>query len=304
MTFTDSLFDIMFMFRLGGKAKDDNKCLYYKYDLPATESPQLLERSSLPPLPDACNERKFIRVVVISDTHERHDRIGNLPEGDVLIHCGDILMTNRIFSQEASVQKLIHFNQWLQSEAVPINEKVVIAGNHDYIIERLGSNETQRLLSAATYLENSGCALKCGARVWGSPRSSGRSGNSAFQSNAFNRATDEAVDNLLSSRSDCLIKRDVQTEAEASCSSADVRQDIDILITHGPNMELPGRLLGPEAMHLWGHAHGYYGVRPPGSKLWGASVKCLSINASIMNTKYEPHGAPIVIDLSIPMEQQ
>lgn len=30
-----------------------------------------------------------MRIVQISDTHSRHDPLTGIPEGDVLVHCGD-----------------------------------------------------------------------------------------------------------------------------------------------------------------------------------------------------------------------
>jgi len=35
------------------------------------------------------------RIVAISDTHNQHDEI-ELPEGDILVHCGDFTNTGRL----------------------------------------------------------------------------------------------------------------------------------------------------------------------------------------------------------------
>ena len=31
----------------------------------------------------------MVRIIIISDTHERHTKLQNFPKGDILIHCGD-----------------------------------------------------------------------------------------------------------------------------------------------------------------------------------------------------------------------
>ncbi|KAI4865102.1 Metallo-dependent phosphatase [Hypoxylon rubiginosum] len=61
-----------------------------------------------------------IKIVLLSDTHE--SIVENVPDGDLLIHCGD--MVNDGFA--ASIQKQV---DWLAS--LPHQHKVVICGNHD-----------------------------------------------------------------------------------------------------------------------------------------------------------------------------
>ena len=61
-----------------------------------------------------------IRVVCISDTHTHKPR--NLPDGDVLVHAGDLTNDGTV----ADIQGQI---DWISS--LPYEHKVVIAGNHD-----------------------------------------------------------------------------------------------------------------------------------------------------------------------------
>lgn len=98
-----------------------------------------------------------MRLVIISDTHEKH-RYLRVPEGDVLVHAGD--MTN-IGAKDAFVD----FNNWLGD--LPHEYKVVIAGNHDRLLE--GNDDLARgLLSNAIYLRDS--AVRIGnVHFWGSP---------------------------------------------------------------------------------------------------------------------------------------
>ncbi|KAB5536034.1 calcineurin-like phosphoesterase [Coniochaeta sp. 2T2.1] len=64
--------------------------------------------------------RRPIRVVCLSDTHDRV--VSDVPDGDLLIHAGDLTTEGTA----ADVQKQI---DWLAS--LPHRHKVVVAGNHD-----------------------------------------------------------------------------------------------------------------------------------------------------------------------------
>lgn len=66
-----------------------------------------------------------MRIVCISDTHELHRSI-EVPDGDLLIHAGDI--TSR---GEAHVMQ--DFLEWWAEQ--PHKHKVFVAGNHDFILE-------------------------------------------------------------------------------------------------------------------------------------------------------------------------
>jgi len=75
------------------------------------------------------------RIVIVSDTHERHDKLV-LPPGDVLIHCGDVLCCSKYLSTRSGVEKLHAFNEWLSTVQCPT--KLVIGGNHDSVMEKIG----------------------------------------------------------------------------------------------------------------------------------------------------------------------
>lgn len=66
-----------------------------------------------------------IRVVCISDTHNLHETLTgeeDIPEGDVLVHAGDL-------TDGGTVTELQDALNWLK--ALPHAHKVVVAGNHD-----------------------------------------------------------------------------------------------------------------------------------------------------------------------------
>lgn len=205
------------------------------------------------------------RLVLVSDTHDRY-RCLSLPKGDIFIHAGDILMTARKLSPTRGEEKLADFNDWLST--LNFKDKLVIAGNHDKPIELLGTEKTRHLLSNATYLQND-CIQIDSLNIFGSPMSSGHSKNDSFQSRKFVKETKEII-------------------------NSPSMKKVDVLISHGPNFDIAG-MLRPQ-LHVWGHAHHYYGIYKPGEKLWDYKFGGISVNASIMTTKYKPDNLPVVID--------
>jgi len=227
-----------------------------------------MRRRDLPPTPDSS-----LRTIIVSDTHEQHQCIGELT-GDIFIHAGDILMTNSLYSINASVERLRKFNAWLL-ESVHCPSKIVIAGNHDKIIEHLGPEKTQSVLSEAIYLENS--FVEVGSiLIYGTPMSSGASHNRAFQSDKFAQETVESL------------------------QATTAQRPVHILVTHGPCPELVRMLRDVPLLHVWGHLHGYHGVWKTSDSLRGQKLKCLNANGSIMNTSYDPHNFPVVMDIPSP----
>ena len=65
-----------------------------------------------------------IKIVIISDTHNCHNAL-NIPDGDILIHAGD--MTE--YGTRAEIQE---FDEWLGT--LPHRHKLVIAGNHEVCV--------------------------------------------------------------------------------------------------------------------------------------------------------------------------
>ena len=228
-------------------------CLYVDADATENRAAVEVERAALPPKASGA-----VRIIVVSDTHSRHSDLGVLPHGDLFVHCGDILMSARLWTDAGQVDKLRAFNAWLGSPAVPCATKVVIMGNHDCVAPKLGKEQLAAVLTNATYLENDllgegaggeGKGAKGGSsglRIFATPLSQGRSGNAAYQDDAFAAATKAAA--------------------------ANVAEPVDIFITHGPSQRIitsnstPGELeswarhLRPR-LHLWGHAHDLHGVR-------------------------------------------
>ena len=100
-----------------------------------------------------------MRVVCISDPHGRHDAV-DVPEGDILIHAGDLTSSGKHDEVKAAAK-------WLGSLTHP--PKIAIAGNHDLVFESSPSHAIAFLRSAgATYLEDTGIKI-AGRLIYGSP---------------------------------------------------------------------------------------------------------------------------------------
>jgi len=74
------------------------------------------------------DRENYVRFVVVSDTHGRHDNpsLRTLPEGEVLIHCGDL-------SSTGEPSQLKGLREWMRSKS--FKHRVVIAGNHDTTLD-------------------------------------------------------------------------------------------------------------------------------------------------------------------------
>ncbi|KAI0840800.1 Metallo-dependent phosphatase [Hypoxylon sp. FL0890] len=182
-----------------------------------------------------------VSVVCISDTHNSQC---SLPDGDILIHAGDL-------TQSGSFEELQATISWLQSQ--PHSVKVVIAGNHDLLLDASRPGIDGKALAMRKqigwgdirYLQDSATAVICKngrhVNIYGSP-SSPKHGNWAFQ---YPRQTD--------------VWREL------------VPDKTDILVTHAPpRAHLDLTTLGCQhllrelwrvhpALHVFGHVHEGYG---------------------------------------------
>ncbi|MEO0813623.1 MAG: metallophosphatase domain-containing protein [Myxococcota bacterium] len=208
-----------------------------------------------------------MRIVAISDTHNLHEQV-EVPDGDVIVHAGDITGRGRLSELES-------FGRWWH--ALPHRHKVIIAGNHDFCFER----ETERsqateLLKDSHYLEDSAVELG-GLKFYGSPW------QPRFFDWAFNLTRGPAL-------------------AE---KWAMIPDDSDVVITHGPphtvlDTTSGGEHVGCEELHarlqvvqprihIFGHIHEAYGVERRGRTVYA--------NASTCTLQYQPLNPPLVFDL-------
>lgn len=208
-----------------------------------------------------------MRLVCLSDTHGLHEGL-TLPEGDVLVHAGDC--TNR-----GKLDETRDFLAWF-SQVGEFRQRVLIAGNHDFLFEDDPKIIRQIMPKNVHYLEDSGVKIG-GLKFWGSPYTPW------FHNWAFN-CRGQAI--------------------EAHWDR--IPDDVDVLVTHGPPYSVMDKLLddGLEVgcpflkralprcqprLHVFGHIHEGYGqVR---------LEQTLFVNASICDLDYRPVNAPVIVDL-------
>lgn len=208
-----------------------------------------------------------MRLILISDTHSCHDELGELPEGDVLIHAGD--MTNQGTFEEVEI-----FCNWFKSQ--PHKYKILIAGNHDFLFQT-NPKVAQELVRGVHYLQDSEVVLE-DFKFYGSPW------QPEFHNWAFNLPRGEQLERVWSR----------------------IPSDTDILITHGPPAgtldknrsgfpcgceDLAKRLEDLEKLklHVFGHIHEARGHTTYGD--------LQLVNASSINLYHTEMREPFVVDL-------
>jgi len=102
-----------------------------------------------------------MKLVCMSDSHNSHHEFVP-PEGDILIHAGDLTM-------QGTVNEVIKALDWLKDQTKRYKYVIFIAGNHDFMFEK----QPDRIQHMAKrrgliYLNDSGTEIE-GLKFWGSP---------------------------------------------------------------------------------------------------------------------------------------
>lgn len=225
-----------------------------------------------------------LRIVCMSDTHSFDGSIGIqageggapadfVPDGDVLIHAGDLTDTgepDQIFNAYA----------WLSE--MPHEHIIVVPGNHDFGMERLPQlrptldakfPRITTLIDEATEVH--------GLKVYGSPW------QPWFHDWAYNFPPGPAG------------------EQQAEEVWAKIPDDTNILVTHGPpyamlDTTLRGKSVGCAQLktriaelkelrlHVFGHIHEQHGTKCVGDILY--------VNACVCDHLYDPVQKPILVE--------
>jgi predicted phosphodiesterase len=224
-------------------------------------------------------------ITFISDTHTKHMEVTeDLPGGDLLIHAGDLCSAGYGWELE-------DFCKWYDS-IENYENKVFIAGNHDWVFQRTPQKAMDIVNSYKRYKylqdewigvvhPSSGKSFdldKNGVKIWGSPW------QPEFYNWAFN-----------------LPRRGKELAEKWSM----IPEDTDILVTHGPSW---GRVdtvyyrmhehLGCELLserikvikpkiHVCGHIHTGRGYSFDGDTHY--------INASVLNERYDYTQKPMTV---------
>ena len=207
-----------------------------------------------------------VRLVLVSDTHLRHPQV---PDGDLLVHAGDL-------TPRGTLAEMKRAAEWLRS--LPHPYKVAIAGNHDFCLQE--QPERRDLFEPEVhYLCDEEIEL-AGLQLYGSPWTPW------FHDWAFNLPRGEAL-------------REVWER---------VPSGLDVLVTHGPPARVldrtrEGLRVGcedlrraveakPPTLHVFGHIHEAYG----NERCDGTTF----VNASVCDLSYRAANQPVVIDLPRP----
>ena len=215
----------------------------------------------------------MIRIVAVSDTHGFHRDV-EIPDGDVLVHAGDITMNGE-------VDVMIDFVRWIAE--LPHRHKIVVPGNHDRCLDisqtkfdggvvRLFDlvRDVHYLVDASRMLEVRNEKIK----VYGAPWVPNLRGWAFWDRNydKFDTAP----------------------------------RDIDVLVTHAPPLGIRDdnvmdthfgsrhvvRYLNRCPLlrtHIFGHVHEEYGMDKRGEILFANACTC--------NRSYDPVNPPLVIEI-------
>ena len=92
---------------------------------------------------------KPIRLLQISDTHNRHNELTNLPEADIIIHCGD-------FTEQGTEKETLDFLNWFLE--LPHMHKIFVTGNHDLCL--WDAEGIEDLPENIHFLQDRGCEIE------------------------------------------------------------------------------------------------------------------------------------------------
>src|SRR5665213_2149728 len=228
---------------------------------------------------------KMLKIVAISDTHRKHREV-EVPDGDVLIHAGDI-------TSSGEMGTIKDFAAWMKE--LPHCYKIVISGNHDKIFEVRDKTHAKSIKNrfaaiellqeaGAIYLEDSGTEIE-GIKIWGSPCSP------FFFNWAFNYQRGEEIAKVW----------------------AKIPEDTNLLIAYSPPygiLDEVEKFIGVEHIGcldllkriealkelkavVFGHKHRDYNESPV------IKNGITFVNASILNNKYEVANNPVIIDMDL-----
>lgn len=89
-----------------------------------------------------------MKVLQISDTHNRHHLLKAMPDADVIVHCGD-------FTDNGTEQEVLDFLNWYI--ALPYKHKIFVTGNHDLCL--WDATGIEDLPGNVHFLQDCGCEI-------------------------------------------------------------------------------------------------------------------------------------------------
>lgn len=210
-----------------------------------------------------------MRIVVISDTHNRHRKL-EIPSCDLLIHCGDYSLSGLQYEFE-------EFISWFGAQD-SLN-KILVPGNHDGFVQKKEKHARRSCEHQCVDLLIDQEIEVEGLKIYGFPWTP-TYGMWAFMLDDLGMSMENRV--------------------------AKIPKNLDILVSHGPPYMIldktrknshAGSLSLIRALenakpkhHVFGHIHEDYGTV---STSWGGKA----YNCAVLNRHYELQNKPIIIDL-------
>jgi len=209
-----------------------------------------------------------MKLCIISDTHNKHKRLSNLPEADVIIHCGD-------FTSVGHSHEIVSFMQWFNK--LNYKHKIVIAGNHDWLFDTNRLIAREKVPYGVIYLEDQEVILD-GVKFYGTPV------QLPFMNWAFNKPEERLIEHWKA-----------------------IPDDVDVLITHQPPLSVfdlsvyDNKHTGSPSLywevverikpkvHCFGHIHSGHGVK--------VIEDTTFINASNLDEQYMCVYDPVLIEI-------
>lgn len=90
-----------------------------------------------------------MKILQISDTHNRHQQLINLPGADVIVHCGD-------FTDMGTEDEVLEFLNWFIE--LPYLHKIFVTGNHDLCLWE--ADDIEGLPDSVHFLQDRGCEIE------------------------------------------------------------------------------------------------------------------------------------------------
>lgn len=196
----------------------------------------------------------------LSDTHNQHRNLENLPEADVIIHSGD-------FSFAGTRAEFQDFLNWFLG--LDYKHKIFIGGNHDYFLEGKTQKDIQKILPEnCHYLSHSGVTIE-NIKFWGVPM---------FVSEDIDGSYFQKIKRIPSN-----------TNVLITHNPPFGTLDLDGEINFGCIELLQKTLEIQPKFHLFGHIHNAYGIEN--------SKHTTFSNASVLNGNYELQNLPNLFDV-------
>lgn len=197
-------------------------------------------------------------ILHLSDTHNKHRVLGDMPEADVLVHSGD-------FTMAGSDMEALDFLDWFCD--LPFKHKIFIAGNHD---DCMMDATLDGLPDNVHYLHDSGITID-GVSFYGVPMLAEFADGEMKLMERYDLIPDK-VDVLITHRAPLGILDSTNSK-----------------IHYGSSLLLDRLKSIKPKMHLFGHTHNAYGIT-----IWNGITFC---NAAVADDMYNICHAPQLLKL-------